>query len=56
VSTLTGTILPVYFPTLKYIEEGSHVILHDDVNVLVSPDGSIGEIELIDVSSESDGK
>jgi hypothetical protein len=48
VATLTGKILPVYFPTLKYIEEGSHVIIHDDVNILVSPDGSIGQIELTD--------
>jgi hypothetical protein len=45
VATPTGKILPVYFPTLKYIEEGSHVIMHDDVNVLVLPDGSIGQIE-----------
>ena len=49
IATLTAKILPVYFPQLKYIEEGAHIVNKTDVDepfILVSPDGSLGNIDL----------
>ena len=46
IATLTGKIIPAYYPSLSYIEEGAHVV-HKDGNpfILVSPDGSLSKME-----------
>lgn len=47
IATLVGKVLPFYFPTLKYVEEGAHEIKRDDEPfLLISPDGSLGTIEI----------
>lgn len=53
VATLVGKILPFYYPNLKFVEEGAHV-LHTDNKplVLVSPDGSLSQIEINSTKSE----
>ena len=49
IATLVGKIMPFYFPRHKYIEEGSHIIRSDEKPlILVSPDGSIGHVEITD--------
>ena len=49
-ATLTGKVIPMYYPDCKYIEEGAHVVLSSDnkPTVLVSPDGSLGTIDPMD--------
>ena len=47
VATLVGKILPFFFPSLQYIEEGSHIIRSgENPFMLISPDGSLGKAEL----------
>lgn len=42
ISTLTGKVLPFYYPDLNYVEEGAHIISkNDNPFILVSPDGSL---------------
>ena len=42
VATLVSKILPVYFPSLKYIEEGCYILQYNENDfMVVSPDGSI---------------
>lgn len=41
-STVVERFLPAFMPSMSFYEEGSHVIFHQDVPlILVSPDGSI---------------
>ncbi|VDI46739.1 Hypothetical predicted protein [Mytilus galloprovincialis] len=47
IATLTSKVLPVYYPDMKYFEEGAFHIKHDGKPfILVSPDGSIGQLEV----------
>lgn len=47
IATLIAKILPFYYPDLTYVEEGAHVIRRNKAPfILVSPDGSLGKINL----------
>lgn len=47
IATLIAKILPFYYPDLTYVEEGAHVIRRNGAPfILVSPDGSLGKINL----------
>lgn len=47
IATLVGKVLPFYFPKLQYVEESAHEIKRDDEPFfLISPDGSLGTIEI----------
>ncbi|XP_063448394.1 uncharacterized protein LOC134727927 [Mytilus trossulus] len=53
VATLVGKFLPFYYPNLKFVEEGAHVLHTDNKSlVLVSPDGSLSQIEINSTKSE----
>ena len=46
-ATLTATILSFYCPDLKYIEEGASIVTIDEKPfILVSPDGSVGHVDI----------
>lgn len=47
IATLIAKILPFYYPDLTYEDEGAHVIRRNEAPfILVSPDGSLGKINL----------
>jgi hypothetical protein len=47
IATLVGKVLPFYYPDLKYIEEGTHIVQCQETPfILVSPDGSLGRVDL----------
>ena len=47
VATLASKVLPFYFPYMKYIEEGVHLVYDNDLPyIIVSPDGSLGYVDI----------
>ena len=46
-ATLVSRVLPFYYPQLKYVEEGSHIIYSNGEElVLISPHGSLGNLDI----------
>ena len=46
IATVTGRILPIVYPKMKYFEEGCLLVeLNDSPFLIVSPDGSIGYVD-----------
>jgi hypothetical protein len=51
-ATLVGKVLPFYYPQLKFVEEGAHILWNNDNElILISPDGSLRNIDITNASS-----
>ena len=47
IATLTTNVSPVYYPGMKYMEEGAHIVTDGNKPlIMVSPDGRIGHLDV----------